>query len=101
MTKGVEDGISDRSTQKDWETIANHVGIPYERVGAFFGVAEMCGYRWTRVDPQPAAVPEAPTFAYQLAMYLTRNGADAPHMQAEISLFMHVNGWQVTRKGSK
>lgn len=46
---------------KDWQTIANHVGISYEKVAAFFGVARMCGYRWSRAKvAEPVAAPLSP-----------------------------------------
>jgi hypothetical protein len=48
-------------------------------------------------DPQTVQPPPAPTFACQLAMYLTRNGADAPHMQAEINRFLYEGKWQTTQ----
>jgi hypothetical protein len=51
------------------------------------------------LESQPVESPEPPTFANYLSAYLTRNGGDEGHMRADISLFMHVNGWQAVRKG--
>lgn len=56
--------------------------------------------RWPEMDgddgtipdggAEPSAPVESPTFAYSLAMYLTRNGQvrDAPKMQKEIEDFL-------------
>lgn len=98
MTKGVEGGM------RVCDFCGGKLG------GAWFGNRglQFCsiehdkmeaGSPGLRITPKSEAVPEAPTFAYQLAMYLTRNGADAPHMQAEINRFLYDGKWKTTQGG--
>jgi hypothetical protein len=47
------------------------------------------------------STPQSPTFSYQLAMYLTHNGGDAPHVQAKINRFLYDGKWKTTQGGCK
>lgn len=102
-TKVVEDGISELTN----EELAILFPEPAREEGKHRFMAGTC-VDWghpldeictanLQLEEKPAAVPEAPTFAYQLAMHLTRNGADAPHMQAEINRFLYEGKWQTTQ----